>query len=77
MLIVIPNKCLNCKRDIPHERVYGEGLIQMTCDVHGFEPFKVEGCLSWCSLNCFLEWYFQNIDVLNVTMKFNDGKEVK
>ncbi len=68
MMIVIPNKCLTCKKDIAHKKSYGEGLVQMHCRVHGFPPFEVEATLSWCSIEHFLEWWSRNLDQLNVVI---------
>lgn len=68
MLIIIPNKCLTCKKDIEREKTYGEGLVQMHCEAHGFPPFKIEATLSWCSVEHFLDWWKRNLDQLNVTI---------
>ena len=68
MLIIIPNKCLTCKKDIEQKKHWGEGLVQMGCDVHGFPPFDVKATLSWCSVEHFLQWWQENLGVLNVTM---------
>ena len=68
MLIIIPNKCLTCGKDIEHEKGWGEGLVQMSCDVHGFPPFKIEASLSWCCVEHFLDWWKRNLNQLNVTM---------
>jgi len=67
MLIILPNKCLTCRKNIKEEKTYGEGLVQMDCKVNGFPPFEVRAVLSWCSVEHFLEWWKHNLNQLNVT----------
>ncbi len=74
MLIIIPNKCQHCKKDITNGKVYGDGLIQMHLEINGLPPFKIEGMVSWCSFEHFLKWYEENMAVFNVvfsTEEFN------
>jgi hypothetical protein len=73
MLIILPNKCLYCHEDI--DREWGEGLIQMSCDVHGFPPFEITATMSWCSIEHFLEWWKKNLGALNATMGTQEALE--
>lgn len=75
MLIVIPNKCLTCRKDIKEGKTYGEGLVQMECTLHGFPPFEVRAVLSWCSVEHFLEWWKLNLNQLNVTITEKEAAE--
>jgi hypothetical protein len=68
MLIDIPNKCLTCKKDIPSGKMYGNGLVQMSCQVGGFPPFEIRCNLSWCSVEHFLDWWHKNLGQLNVVI---------
>ena len=68
MLILIPNKCLWCQKDIPKDKSYGDGLIQMSCEISGLPPFEIKGFLSWCSFEHFLKWYEKNMRVFNVVI---------
>lgn len=70
-MFIIPNKCLFCHKTIEHERSYGDGLVQMNCKVHGFPPFLIEACLSWCSVEHFLKWWEKNLEALNVVEKID------
>lgn len=60
MLTVVPQECFECKKIIPLGKTYDQGLVQMDCKVRGFEPFRFETFLSWCSQECFLKWYNKN-----------------
>ena len=67
-MMIIPNKCLTCRKDIPLDKDWNTGKVQMQCKVHGFPPFEMTTVLSWCSPEHFLEWLQKNVDELNVRL---------
>jgi len=69
MLKVVPLDCFECKKVIPLDFGYEEGLIQMECRVTGFEPFHFETFIFWCSQECFLVWFNKNFKKLKLNSK--------
>lgn len=62
-LKVIPRQCQICGKLIE----LNEPVIQLRFTLYGLEPFRMDGFISFCSEQHFIDWYVANKKSLNIS----------